>query len=187
MADTSKRPELVLNITSELSDNILDRSDAYLTITCEFRVKGRDYNGKPRWENTRYDWQNPTAYDVEDFVIRAQMNKSNINWHVYAWEAQFKCPGYVDLERAQRMVKTLQAVDRGLKKVREVDGPERSFGQYVLRVARALGAKQMSYHNTFAPEQTAVVSLAQGMEHIDHVAWSQENAWKEGASTAVAS
>jgi hypothetical protein len=107
--------------------------------------------------------------------------KDQPEWHVYGWTADFSQPYHVDLERAEHMVKTLKAVKAGLDKMKLEDGDVQSFGQYCLRIAKALGCKQMSYASRFDRNETAVVSLRDGMSHIDYAVREQERAWVEGS------
>lgn len=92
---------------------------------------------------------------------------------VYAWAVEYRSPYTVDLERAEAMVKQLRHIERSLAKAAERDGQARSYGQYCLRVARAIGAQMMcwardqrSFH-TYDEMRWTFVSLPDGANHID--------------------
>ena len=172
-------PAIVLHVTMTESRDIIDYSNSYANIECRFRVYGTRYSNRNEWLNADYDWQNPTRFDVEDFVISGCMCKDQPTWKVYGWTADFSSPRHVDLERAERMVKTLKAIKAGLDKMKSEDGDIQSFGQYCLRICKALGCKQMSRASKWATDGVETLNLADGMYHVDSLITEQSRAWYE--------
>lgn len=95
----------------------------------------------------------------------------------------------VDLSNCDRIAKTLHTIQRFIEKARELDGESTSFGQYAMRVARALGAKEMRLDRTqFVTngakrtffERYYVVSLLEGSQIIN----SKMNEWIESKTQA---
>jgi len=60
---------------------------------------------------------------------------------VYGFDFEYHDVYSVDLRKAERMAKTLKAVSVKLDKINETRGYVQSFGEYVGRIAEAIGAK----------------------------------------------
>lgn len=81
---------------------------------------------------------------LEHLELRAQGDNTNPG-KLYGYDATFRHVWSVDLRHAESMVRTLKAIRRGLDKAAERDGDLKSFGQYVLRVCRALGINSVIF------------------------------------------
>lgn len=62
----------------------------------------------------------------------------------YGWATEYKEARYVKLDQAERMVKVLRKVERGLAKLTERYGYPEFFTAYLLRVADVLGITQFA-------------------------------------------
>lgn len=103
---------------------------------------------------------------------------------VYGWDTEYRDVHAIDSRRAKAMAKTLDHVDRALHRLRGEWGEPATYGQYCLRVARALGAVELvftsrndrfrGYDDTDMQRRT----LAEGAETIDCWIrfWQQEAA-----------
>jgi hypothetical protein len=85
-------------------------------------------------------WDGAKGLGLTSLVISASLSCRRNKEDFLNWETKFENPWEVGLERAEAMVKTLKAVRAGLDKAIKRDGYPVSFGQYVLRIVRALGA-----------------------------------------------
>lgn len=74
---------------------------------------------------------------LKDLKVAACM-ATNMESTSYGWDVEYRQPFTVDLETAERMLKALKQVRRGLDKTHELIGRPASFGQYLARVARTL-------------------------------------------------
>lgn len=84
------------------------------------------------------------------------------------------------------MAKVMTGIENALKKAREKDGEALSFGQFCLRVAKAvkaqyflflkLNAKELGYQDD---ERWHIRSLAEGQSHIDYEIRKWQEAGKE--------
>ena len=59
----------------------------------------------------------------------------------YGWEVQYTDVYYVNLSRAEEMVKVLRKVSRGLEQISRRYGAPSSYSEWVLRVCNVLGVK----------------------------------------------
>jgi hypothetical protein len=60
--------------------------------------------------------------------------------HLFAWDVEYKDVYSVDARRAAKMAHTLKTIDARLEKHADKYGRPATFGQYVARVADAIGA-----------------------------------------------
>jgi hypothetical protein len=97
--------------------------------------------------------------------------------YLYAWEVGYNNGGLVNHDRAKRMVAVLGLIKRRLDKMDNDAGYCRSFGQYVGRVARALGVKwilfaprdgQQAWNNGYRWHAQSVGRGVNQIEHLEH-------------------
>jgi hypothetical protein len=93
---------------------------------------------------------------------------------LYAFEVQYKAYS-VDLRTAAGMFKTLTAIEKRTEKMEAEYGRPGSYGLYLLRVAKAIGATVMivarkppAYGQGFAGERPIVRSLSDGAAAVDN-------------------
>lgn len=102
-------------------------------------------------------------------------NGRNDGQHDYAWSAYFK-PSRVELREAQAIVKTLTTLDKRLEKMREQFGYVKSYGEFVCRVANALGAVAIVFDSMRFPGE--VQELLPG-HAIDRINKEVEIQWRK--------
>ncbi len=119
---------------------------------------------------------------LSDLEIRGAQS-TDFDCEAYAWHCTYHDPYSVELPRARLMVKTLERIERGLAKIEGERGCAQDFGEYVARVAHALGVKRVvwtvgearrwSYDST----EHRIVNVGEGIDHIRHMAraWRQEH------------
>src|SRR5262245_11096572 len=88
--------------------------------------------------NTGSDKVNGLYLDC--FRVTSQGNHSDDHRHLYGWECRYQEPYAVDLRQAEGMYKTLTTIEKRLEKLAEKYGRPTTFGQYLARVADAIGA-----------------------------------------------
>lgn len=112
--------------------------------------------------------------------------------HIYGWEVEYHHPWSVDRERAEQMAKTLAVIERKLRALRERFGAPHTFGQFVTRVANAIGAdtilRDRSQRGTswYSEADFQQLSIGDGAEWIDRLCeeWAAEADPKKDASVA---
>lgn len=94
-------------------------------------------------------WDGAKGLGLTNLVISASLScrRDKSREDFLNWETKFENPWEVGLERAEAMVKTLKTIRAGLDKAAKRDGLPASFGQYVLRIVRALGAAGILIEN----------------------------------------
>lgn len=91
-----------------------------------------------------------------------------------------RCGGFMDcdLDRAKRMHATLSRLHNRIARYAERNGPCQSYGHYVLRFGRAIGARSMVFaaKERSNGEMYRFCSLFEGMTTIDSVivSWHQQ-------------
>lgn len=80
---------------------------------------------------------------LADLRISCQGEGDSREKGVYAWDAEFHPTGGIDLARAKAMHKVLEAIQRKTQQMDKEWGRPQTYGQYVLRIAKAIGAKEM--------------------------------------------
>jgi hypothetical protein len=80
--------------------------------------------------------------DLNNFVIEVHSPKDTPdNFHSWIyWSAKYMAASDIDLRRAEGMVRTLKIVKKSMQKIYDEMGPVETFGQYLARNAKALGA-----------------------------------------------
>ena len=58
-----------------------------------------------------------------------------------------ECHDRIDLALAKKALATLAPIERKLAKIQSLEGEAKSYGQWLNRVARALGAKTVFFRN----------------------------------------
>lgn len=96
-------------------------------------------NGETRLFGT---WDGDRGVALADLAIKASLacHRDKSREDFLSWETSYQNPWNVNMGRAEAMVKTLKTIKTSLDKAAKRDGLTASFGQYVLRVCRALGA-----------------------------------------------
>lgn len=105
----------------------------------------------------------------------------------YAWEYEYRV-GHAKLHRLEGMARVLKKVERTLDKQTAEWGRVATYGQFCLRVAKAIGAVEMLFQTdrdgrVYGYDETSFdhKSLSEGAERIDW--WIQQ--WRQEATTAL--
>jgi hypothetical protein len=77
--------------------------------------------------------------ELADLAARCQID-GRMGSESYGWSVQYRNLYSVDLGSANRILKTLRTIDRRMDKMIEREGQPQSFGQFVNRFMRAIGA-----------------------------------------------
>jgi hypothetical protein len=106
---------------------------------------------------------------------------------VYGFSCEYHDIYTVDLRKAERMVKTLRAINGKLEKMNESRGYVTSFGEYVGRLAEAVGAKgigikreQPSQYNQATHDW---LTVGDGINRINSMIWRWTEDGKPQASS----
>ena len=137
------------------------------------RVMTRNDKGKieyPRW----YSFETSASRNYEDLTISCQMGKNGGDG-TYAHRLAYRT-SYVDLHVVASMAATLRRIHKAMDKLSETLGRPATFGQFVARVAAAIGAKEMvtvqdskSGRSTWDRDYQSWTIL-DGVNHIDALA-----------------
>jgi len=94
---------------------------------------------------------------------------------VYGFSCEYHDVHSIDTSKAERMYKTLKTIDQGLAKLRETRGYVRYFGEYVGRIAEAIGAKGIGIDYGKARPVSGIryhwQSIGDGVNHINNLIW----------------
>lgn len=82
---------------------------------------------------------------LADLRISAQADYASED--AYGWRVEYAQPYSVDLGRAEVMVKLLRKIQRGLDRMERDLGYAESFGAYVARVGKLLGASRYGWES----------------------------------------
>jgi len=139
-------------------------------------------DGSPR----RLDSYNVTAkgFNLESFKVSASMicRQGKENDAYVSWEHGYTDAWRINLAKAEAMVKVLKAIDTHLNKATQRDGQPASFGQYILRICRALGAAGILIEDEDSRrhgQRTSYWTRTDGsvVDHIDYqVMWAKQRA-----------
>jgi len=101
-----------------------------------FRIE----DGRPRYFVVACGENIVSGLDLAGLMISCQIDKHAGDSPSYAWCVEYRDIFSVDMPRAQSMAKTLAAIERRMSKMYDLEGSPKSYGQFVNRVARAIGA-----------------------------------------------
>lgn len=62
---------------------------------------------------------------------------------IWGFDIQAEDIGYAKADRLENIAKILRSIERKMEKMSQVEGPSQSFGAYVNRFGRAIGAKKV--------------------------------------------
>ncbi len=97
-----------------------------------------------RSENNRDKWRNPsdTDDDVAGFadLFCTGYAASKDGQGSFGWDVEYRHVYSIKARQAERMAKTLKAIDKKLTAMYQQEGSCATFGEYANRFARAIGA-----------------------------------------------
>jgi hypothetical protein len=188
MSSEKLSPILLVEVVEDRAPSF---GHGYFHVTCEARVEDTDSAGQPMLAGPRsgYPWETP--YLADKLVISCQGNNEERlteegTVRLYAYHVSYRDVYRVEADLAGAMFKTLSRVDKMLAKQRDEEGDALSYGQYVVRVCKALGIKRMArYANAneqyVSGRRFITFSLADGQRYIDQVV----NAWADVERAAL--
>jgi len=99
-----------------------------------------------------YDAYCPVHKEFEGLFITALIRRPSDNDmpDTYAWAVEYRELFAVNLQQAERMVKTLRLIDRRMAKIGEKFGVVESFGQFVAIAAMAMRIETFMHRDTRA-------------------------------------
>lgn len=100
---------------------------------------------KPRnWGE--YDGKKDFEY-FHNLFADCQMSADND--HAYGFKVSYHEPFRVDIRNCEKMVKTLRKIEKKINKLNDEFGEPRTFGEYVSRFAKAVGAKTVIFYEDY--------------------------------------
>ena len=134
-----------------------------------------------KWDAEARRWLGIESYGetrhLNNLQLRCYQNPERPERESYSWYAEYTECYSLMLDDAERMYKTLSAIQKGLEKAREHDGACSTFGHYCLRVARALGIKAFIRPSKWQDGEYQRLTLSEGQYAIDNLIWQ----WREDA------
>ena len=122
-----------------LSSSVLER---YGIITAHVCRATTDGSRNVRWNSESYS----DSADYEGLVISAQYDVGKDGLlSSYAWCFEYQGRTSVDLEKAERMLKTLRRLERAMLKT----PPASNFTDYLFNAMRALGCSYMNWMSSW--------------------------------------
>lgn len=79
-------------------------------------------------------------------TITAQGNDDDAPRYLYAWEIAYRDAGSIDTTIAKQMHRTLAGIEARLDRETRLNGRPATFGQYVGRIAHAIGADALIFY-----------------------------------------
>jgi hypothetical protein len=128
-----------------------------------------------QWHSVDDSFEAPYR-DLCDFEVQLLLSEQTysgkVERNVYR-SAEYRSVYTVDLERAKGMVRVLDRLQRGRKKIQDADGYDSSDGQFVVRLGRVLGVQWLIFDSTLASPFSGNEEQhrldATGIRAIDHV------------------
>lgn len=84
--------------------------------------------------------------DLNNLLAYSQGHDEAADRKLYGWEVRYHNVYTVDLRKAERMTKTLRTVEKRMEKLTASYGHPATYGAYLARVARAIGATTFVFH-----------------------------------------
>lgn len=109
-----------------------------------------DDDGKKKYYGSSWSHDHPSLY-FPNLRIVSQIDGKGES-ESYAWGIEYRDIYSLNRWEANKMSATLNLIDRRLDKLNTKEGRPQSFGQYVNRAMRVLGAKSVYYTTSAAQE-----------------------------------
>ena len=110
----------------------------------------------------------------ERIVIRSQCSQSmSERKEMYGWTVAYDDGRHMTLYECQKAVKALAPIERKLQRYTDLEGAPQSFGQWINRVARAVGAEFIILRDAYRPRRNGtlrVYSIGDAVREIDQSA-----------------
>lgn len=141
-------------------------------------VRGSTVTYVPGGSDMKSEWSSPNG--LGSFFAVGQTTRRENGSPIHC-TVEYRDLIRVSRFEARQMVKVFDKVDRAMLKADERDGYHKTIGQYLARVARAVGATEIAMERSdnngrgVLSDHTVVMSLGAGVDAID----SRINAWVE--------
>jgi hypothetical protein len=118
---------------------------------------------------------------LHDLTVEATGSDAYNDRELYGFSVHYRQPFAVELNHAERMAHTLRTIARRMDKQNRTLGHPLSFGQYVARVALAIGAEVIAmpdgeqYGSSYADNTHRRHTLGDGASYIDGMARAYRN------------
>jgi len=122
--------------------------------------------------STRYELHQGLYLD--GLMVNSQGCSRDTTRHLYGFEIEYRDVFSVDARTAERMHKTLSTIERKMSKLADQWGRPATFGQYLLRVAAALGATRIvlprkdARDGSYADMDLRIEDLRTGASCVDY-------------------
>jgi hypothetical protein len=167
----TERPDLHVLVTEE-------HSSGYYHLDCRIVVqKFEDHQWTP-YGDLRDDYDGPLYAHLR---IRCQgdsdsRTRAADREQVYGFTVDYQDQYSVDVRKAERMYKTLKTIATKMEKIQEARGYVRSFGEYIGRVAEAIGAKGIGIdhgraHNRVSGQRYQWQTIGEGINSTNALIW----------------
>ena len=171
-----KKPQRVLCVSTEKSDSGFGRY-----VHLRGFVSHLDESKPNGFESQSYS-------DSEICELRISSQGDDHSDKLYGWEIGYRAHDAVCLGDAEKVIKLLKPLYRKLGKMNEVEGYPQSFGTWINRVARAIGATKVFTWSEERKQQTgygwASSSLCDAVSRIDVMAHDAIEYAKQGRKAA---
>ena len=139
------------------------------------------------WDAEERRWHGIYSYGdtryLDNLRLRCYQSPEQPERETYSWYTEYTEAYSIQANDAERMYKTLSAVEKGLEKARERDGQCTTFGHFCLRVARALGIQKIVRKSAHYPGEYQSLSLADGQYAVDNLIYTWRESLKGVAAT----
>jgi hypothetical protein len=139
---------------------------------------------EPAWRNCS-DSFNDHLPEYSDLALTC-FARLNDNQEPYGWTLCYLQPYRVDLGNVERMHKTLKTIQRKLDAMTENEGCATSFGQYVVRFARAIGARKILFWRGDTGMYSTDTYTSEEIRYMAHVVDRRINEWMHPSISSVA-
>lgn len=105
--------------------------------------------------------------------VTSQGNQDASPRRLYGFDVEYRDVFAIDRRSAERMAKTLKTIETRMAKLADKFGHPATFGQYLARVANAIGAKFTVHtvgkakHWSYAENEHRILDLAAGISYVD--------------------
>jgi hypothetical protein len=156
----------------------------YLSIESEFaHIKGYcvkselNADGQPVYVD-RYD------HPLHNLKLHSQCSRDMGEKGLYAMSVEWDCYDRINMRDAKKAYETLAPIEKRMAKMNDIEGYPKSYGQWLNRVARAIGAKTVFFKRSKAVwNGSQYVGITNG--DIVHYGDSMENEVKEWANPSL--
>jgi hypothetical protein len=128
---------------------------------------------------------------LKDLRASSQGTDADIQRRLYAWDCEFKEVHSVDRRKADAMAKTLAAIERRTEKLAIRFGGAATFGQYVGRIAEAIGAETFVFADekqrggwSYEDNEHTFTTVGEGISRVDWIVRKWANVEKEETTHA---